>query len=575
MLEKVRKYIEAEGLLSLGTRVVVGFSGGADSVCLLEALRLLAPELGLTLFALHVHHGIRGAEADGDAAYAAKFCEKRGIPLRTVFRDIPAEARAKGLGLEEAGRLARRGELSRALRELPADAAALAHHKNDLAETMLFQLARGTGLAGLSGISPVSGSFIRPLLCLTRGEIEAWLKSRGIAWREDSTNADTAYARNRIRHEALPALSKVNAQAVTHMAEASGEIREAYAYLESLLSDKWRRCAAAAPEGARGILLIAEAVLAEPALFQRMLVREAFRRLGGLKDLGKVHVEAVLDLLRGKEGRRRDLPGLSAVRTAEGAALLPAGDRQVSGRERIGDAPEEPSVSARKTPEDARKRDLPGERAELKIPGETTFDGWKFTAELLRLPQEDGEALPSSGEIGRKRGPEELMFTPSHETIVKQACHPKRSEGARLNHAGVSDFDEILRPDGLRMTGPLHAKHCLPQNDRAGVSNPEETGLPWKSQNHYTKWFDYDKIEKRIELRRRENGDFLTIHPDGRRKTLSNLFTDRKVPREERDRVALLAAGQEILWAVGIRAGESARVDEGTRAILRVSAERI
>ncbi|MGX8728224.1 MAG: tRNA lysidine(34) synthetase TilS, partial [Lachnospiraceae bacterium] len=408
MLEKVRRFIAAEGLLSPGARVVVGFSGGADSVCLLETLWLLAPELSLTLFALHVHHGIRGKEADGDAAYAEDFCRKRGIPLRTVFRDIPAEARAKSLGLEEAGRLARREELTRALRELPADAAALAHHKNDLAETLLFQLARGTGLAGLSGISPANGAFIRPLLCLTRGEIEAWLLSRKISWREDSTNADTQYARNRIRHEILPGLSKVNAQAVTHMAEAASEVREAYTYLESLLPDRWRSCAA---EGQGEIFLSAGELLAEPPLLQRMLIREAFRRLGGLKDLGKVHVEAVLDLLRGAEGRRRDLPGMLAVRTAKDVVLAKLGEIAVFGREKSGDGLDRRSDPARKEilvsgwerpgtgqavsepgeTENARKGYLSGERTELKIPGETIYGGWRFKAEILCFAKAPGE----------------------------------------------------------------------------------------------------------------------------------------------------------------------------------------
>lgn len=472
MLEKIRRFIAAEGLLSPGARVVVGFSGGADSVCLLEALRLLAPELSLTLFALHVHHGIRGGEADGDAAFAAGFCEKRGIPLRTVCRDIPAEARQKGLGLEEAGRLARREELARMVREVSADRAALAHHKNDLAETMLFQLARGTGLAGLSGISPSNGIFVRPLLCVTRAEIETWLRGRRLSWREDSTNADTAYARNRLRHRVLPELTRVNAQAVTHMAEASAELREVCGYLESLLPDKWDRCAAKTPEG---ILLSAGELLAEPPLFQRMLIREAFRRLGGLRDLGKVHVEAVRDLLRGAKGRRRDLPGMAALRSGEGVLLTAARGEAISGPE--------------------RSRELPEEGVRLRIPGVTVYGGWRFTAELLHMPEE--------------------------------------------NSAG----------------------------------NPDAS-MPWKLENDYTKWFDYAKIRKSIFLRGRMRGDYLVIHPDGRRKTISNLFTDRKVPRGERDGVVMLAAGPEILWAVGIRSGESARIDGESRELLRVSAER-
>lgn len=541
MLERVRRFITENRLFMPGSRVVAGFSGGADSVCLLEMLRLLAPELSLTVFALHVHHGIRGEEADGDAAFAAAFCGKRGIALRTVYRDIPAEARRRGMGLEEAGRLARREELARALRELSADAAALAHHKNDLAETMLFQLARGTGLAGLSGIPAKSGSFVRPLLCLTRAEIEQWLRGRKLTWREDSTNTDTAYARNRIRHEVLPELAEVNARAVAHIAEASAEIREAAEYLESLLPDKWRRCAAGAPECGRSILLRADAFLSEPPLFQRMLAREAFRRLGGLKDLGKVHVEAVLDLMRGGEGRQRNLPGMRALRTADGVLL--AGEETEGPGRTDGCAAEE----GRPCAEGAPGPELTEEGIALRIPGETICGGWRFTAAIVHMPEERDCG-------GRDAAAKDLYMSEERDCggrdlAAKDRHMPEENAGMDRKAAGETGCGEAS-------------------------GSPADASQPRKLENDYTKWFDYAKIEKNICVRRRRKGDYLVIHPNGQRKTISNLFTDRKVPRGDREDIALLAAGQEVLWAVGVRGGESARVGEESREILRVSAER-
>ena len=541
MLEKVRRFITENRLFMPGSRVVAGFSGGADSVCLLEMLRLLAPELSLTVFALHVHHGIRGEEADGDADFAAAFCGKRGIALRTVYRDIPAEARRRGMGLEEAGRLARREELARALRELSADAAALAHHKNDLAETMLFQLARGTGLAGLSGIPAKSGSFVRPLLCLTRAEIEQWLRGRKLTWREDSTNTDTAYARNRIRHEVLPELAEVNARAVAHIAEASAEIREAAEYLESLLPDKWRRCAAGAPECGRSILLRAEAFLSEPPLFQRMLAREAFRRLGGLKDLGKVHVEAVLDLMRGGEGRQRNLPGMRALRTADGVLL--AGEETDGPGRTDGCAAEE----GRPCAEGAPGPELTEEGIALRIPGETICGGWRFTAAIVHMPEERDCG-------GRDLAAKDLYMSEERDCggrdlAAKDLYMSEENAGMDRKAAGETGCGEAS-------------------------GSPADASQHRKLENDYTKWFDYDKIEKNICVRRRRKGDYLVIHPNGQRKTISNLFTDRKVPRGDREDIALLAAGQEVLWAVGVRGGESARVGEESREILRVSAER-
>ena len=577
MLEKVRRFITENRLFMPGSRVVAGFSGGADSVCLLEMLRLLAPELSLTVFALHVHHGIRGEEADGDAAFAAAFCGKRGIALRTVYRDIPAEARRRGMGLEEAGRLARREELARALRELSADAAALAHHKNDLAETMLFQLARGTGLAGLSGIPAKSGSFVRPLLCLTRAEIEQWLRGRKLTWREDSTNTDTAYARNRIRHEVLPELAEVNARAVAHIAEASAEIREAAEYLESLLPDKWRRCAAGAPECGRSILLRAEAFLSEPPLFQRMLAREAFRRLGGLKDLGKVHVEAVLDLMRGGEGRQRNLPGMRALRTADGVLL--AGEETEGPGRTDGCAAEEGRPCAVGAP----GPELTEEGIALRIPGETICGGWRFTAAIVHMPEER--------DCGGRDLVAKDLYMPEERDCGGRDLAAKDLYMPEERDCGGRDLaaKDLHMPEERDCGGrDLAAKDLYMSEENAGMDrkaagetgcgeasgSPADASQHRKLENDYTKWFDYDKIEKNICVRRRRKGDYLVIHPNGQRKTISNLFTDRKVPRGDREDIALLAAGQEVLWAVGVRGGESARVGEESREILRVSAER-
>lgn len=549
VLERVREYIERTSLFSPGARVVVGLSGGADSVCLLEALRLLAPQLRLSLFAIHIHHNIRGAEADEDRAFAESFCAKRGIPFRCICRDIPKEAAGRGLGLEEAGRLARREEFERALAALPADVIALAHHKNDLAETMLFQLARGSGLRGLLGISPRSGPYVRPLLCLTRAEIETFLRERGLSFREDATNADPAYSRNRIRHEILPALLKnVNPHAVEHMAEASAELLETRDYLESLLPGKWSRCAVEFPcgrdanvsringmsscrrdavenveKGTAAVLLLAGQMQAEPAIFQRMLVREAFRRLGGLKDIGRVHVAAVLDLLEGAVGRRRNLPGILASRTEEGVLLalvrrraLDGGSegtedtRLATGKEGVYCAGKdgEGQAGGRHFSHKDGEGQAGGTNVPLNIPGETCFGGWLFTAEL-------------------HPGPAASPFT------------------------------------------PVSGSGCLPAGQ-----NPAMPQIRPGTENHYTKAFDYDIINDKLNLRFREKGDYLVIHPDGRKKTLSNLFTDRKIPKGERDGIVLLAAAREVLWALGVRGGESARVGVDTRTVLLLRAAR-
>ena len=203
MLERVRAYAEKYQMIRPGDRIVAGISGGADSVCLLFLLRELCREKGAGLFAVHVNHGLRGAEAGEDEAYVRKLCGELKVPLRVFSFDVRGRAREEHLTLEEAGRLCRYEAFEEEAERIGGTRIAVAHHAGDQAETVLFQLFRGSGLKGLAGIRPVRDNVIRPLLCTGREEIEAWLTERGIEWRTDSTNLTTDYTRNRIRGEIL------------------------------------------------------------------------------------------------------------------------------------------------------------------------------------------------------------------------------------------------------------------------------------------------------------------------------------------------------------------------------------
>ena len=220
MLKKVRDYMREHEMTAPGDAVIVALSGGADSVCLLTVLKQLAtPEF--LLRAVHVHHGIRGAEADRDKAFAQKLCESLSVPLCVAYCHVPAYAAEHGLSEEEAGRILRYQVLEKEAgkweQELPAGSRvkiALAHHRDDNAETILHHLLRGSGLTGLAGIRPVQGRRIRPLLCVGREEIRAYLEAGHISWCEDSTNQSPDYTRNRIRSQVLPLLkTAVNEQA--------------------------------------------------------------------------------------------------------------------------------------------------------------------------------------------------------------------------------------------------------------------------------------------------------------------------------------------------------------------------
>ena len=327
LLEKVRCFIRKKNLLSRGDRVVCALSGGSDSVGLLFVLLQLREEYQLALSALHIHHGLRGEAADRDAAFCRTLCAPHGIPVRIVRKDVRREALERGLSLEEAGREARRAEFFRILADGEADKIALAHQKNDVAETLLHNLARGTGLSGAASVRAERGGLIRPLLCVTREEIAAYLSDNGIAWVEDETNADLSYTRNRIRMSVLPELVRsVNARSVEHLAEFSGRVGEALGFLERETDAAWKRCA-------RKEELLTEPFLREHPYLQGELIRRAYGcAAGSLQDFSSVHAEQVRELFSGCEEKRISLPGgVEACRTAGGVAMVRTGGAEPGG----------------------------------------------------------------------------------------------------------------------------------------------------------------------------------------------------------------------------------------------------
>ena len=231
-LSALRRY----RMLSEGDAVLCGFSGGADSVTLLSLLFDLSKGEGelpaFPLYACHVHHGIRGEEADRDEAFCKAFCEERGIPYFSLFADVPKLAAETGDSLETAGRnvryefFAKTAErLRRQHPEYKSVKVATAHTASDNAETVLFHLARGTSLSGLTGIPPVRDNIIRPLIDVTREEVEAYCAEQGLSFVTDATNEELSYSRNRIRLEVLPALEEINSETVRHIAKTSAALR--------------------------------------------------------------------------------------------------------------------------------------------------------------------------------------------------------------------------------------------------------------------------------------------------------------------------------------------------------------
>ncbi|MBQ7954746.1 MAG: tRNA lysidine(34) synthetase TilS [Lachnospiraceae bacterium] len=249
MIEKVSAYVKKHHMLSAGDMVVAGVSGGADSVCLLFVLKELQKTIDFSLMVVHVNHGIR-PEAGADAAYVKDLCSKLQIPCFVAEEKVEILARQQGISTEEAGRKVRYEAFERVLKEQASQAVrmgkakiAVAHNSNDRAETMLFHLFRGTGISGLCSIRPVRDNIIRPLLSVSRLEIEEFLQDRGIPFCIDKTNSEDTYTRNKIRHHILPyAESEVAEGAVAHMNHTADLMQEAEDFIHSAVETAYAVC---------------------------------------------------------------------------------------------------------------------------------------------------------------------------------------------------------------------------------------------------------------------------------------------------------------------------------------------
>jgi tRNA(Ile)-lysidine synthase len=446
VIDAVRDTIRRHAMLAGGEAVLVAVSGGADSVGLLHALSTLAGELALRLTVIHVDHGLRPDSA-ADAAFVETLARDHGLPC--VVERI---AVTRGGSLEARAREARYSVLRRHAARLGADRVALGHTADDQAETVLMRLIEGAGPRGLAGIPPVRGPYIRPLIEMRRAEIVAELTRAGLAWREDPSNRDTRFLRNRIRHELLPLLaSTYNPAIVPALARAAALTRRLLAQVSGMAE---RELDASAAVSADEIVLARSRLAALPAELAAEVLRLAAARLG---------------------------------QTAPLRAWAHRGLRRV-----------------------------------------------------LREP------------------PPRRPFALGGITIEVGGDHVRLARGARLR----------LLPRPLAVPGVT----ALPEIGRAieaRVLDPAGAYEPPRSRDRIA--FDADALPGPLAVRPRRRGDRFLPYGSAASRRLKSFLIDARVPRWERDAVALVVAGDEIIWVAGLRRAAAAPVTPATRRVLELS----
>lgn len=330
LVEQVRATIQRYHMLPPGN-VVVGVSGGADSVALLHILLRLQDDLNIRVHAAHLNHRIRGEDAEADQAFVARLAQEWRVPLTVGSVDVPALAQERHLALEEAARQARYTFLLRAARRLGAQTVAVAHHADDQAETVLMHFLRGAGLAGLRGILPISDLtrlrmgapeellrgdpvlLVRPLLEITKADILTYCQANRLEFRFDRSNLDQTYFRNRLRHELLPILETYNPNIRQVLRRTAIVAADDYAFLAHELQKAWDKASIA--EGDGWLEFDRQQWRNLHRSLQRGVLREAIRRLRrGLRNINWVHVENALDVLNRTDTGAATLPqGLTAV----------------------------------------------------------------------------------------------------------------------------------------------------------------------------------------------------------------------------------------------------------------------
>ncbi len=486
--EKIREMMESFPFIRPGERILTALSGGADSVCLLLALK----ELGYEVCAAHVEHGIRGEESLEDRDYVRQLCMEENIRLYETSIDAPSLAAARSRSLEETAREERYSFFRSIQTGEGIHVLATAHHMGDQAETVLWNLIRGCSLKGLGGIAPsreTDGLYlIRPLIGCTREEITAFLGERGISWRTDRTNLDTDITRNAIRLQILPQMERLNPAAKSHIAWMAADLRGIEEYLEAQTKEALER----AVISTKPLIADVNELRGCPEVILSRVLRGMLGLvLGGYRDIGRRHTEDLMALTRMDNGHEISLPG--GVRAVREEGIL------------------------------------------------------RFETGEMKVLQQFAEEKNQSRQFG----------TGEMQTLTSEY---EGGMGLRTGGPCEDALNILLKED--REFAFFHEGQRLCVSVRYGVWEGKE--VPKKK---YTKHLAYDTMATCLTLRTRRKGDYLIVNSAGGRRKLKDYLIDEKIPRSRRDSLLLFAQGSHVLWIVGMRISEAAKVSPGMNEV--------
>lgn len=576
-----KKCIVRHSMIDKGDGIVIGVSGGPDSVALLFFLLDMAKEYDLRLHIAHVNHMIRGADADADADYVEKLAESLRVPVTIERVDVPGVARRSGATVEDAGRSVRYGLFLRIAKDLGFSKVAVGHNADDQAETVLMRVIRGAGTRGLAGIPPTRDlgegiTLIRPLIGTGRDSIEAYCRAKNVCPRQDATNLDTSYFRNRVRRELLPLLeANYNSNIRASLTRLAATAADDEAYLRSaadqLLELAIARAGAKVVEQVRYVrprveheteyvtespiqtapLQLDLGVLqdAPPALLARVLTAAFAEMADGEHDLYYPHVAAMCDLVaEGSVGDSVDLPrGVRAWLTYDCLLVGHAEDGNLG--------------------EEAWDRRQQGQKdrhdwASLKVPGVTSAPacGVIIYSAICEAPQ-DGAGLACAGHVEADGNAHDDPDGRTSIAMFSRSEWADSEDGAGKDAGGSARKDSepsgaMIGPSSLAAIGNMA---CAASGFEGVDLDPSLLGITWVI-------FDAGKVDtENLAVRPWKAGDRLAPFGMEGTKKVSDVFIDEKIPKADRLQWPVIVYGDEVFWVVGLRASRIAVVDAKTR----------